>query len=191
MLLEGFMYLALIYSHARGVTIYDSGLCCCVCFKYFKYQLTPLCVDFGGMIYVPQSHIALPPVSDLSWQGRRLCIVDFHFAGSIISVWWEGEHIQVQVWRKPGDVGVQRMDTQAGSIWMVPVVLQVRPTVLASVCLWLCSLISLSLLKMIGFPSRMILAFLLEWPKHTLFFIPESKIHFENMFPALALLWWL
>ena len=35
------------YLHACQVTVTlsNSGLCCCACATYFKYQLTPLCVD--------------------------------------------------------------------------------------------------------------------------------------------------
>ena len=40
----GGVYVPCIYTHARWVTVGDSGLCC-VCVRYFKSWLTPLCVD--------------------------------------------------------------------------------------------------------------------------------------------------
>ena len=69
-----FMYT--LYLHAGWVTTGDSGLCCCVCFKYW---LIPLCVDSARVLWVSDCNIyrlkkTLKKTKDLScflWASRQ------------------------------------------------------------------------------------------------------------------------
>ena len=42
------VYVPCIYTHARWVTVGNSGLCCCTCVTYFERLLTPLFVDLNN-----------------------------------------------------------------------------------------------------------------------------------------------
>ena len=59
------------YTHARWVTVGDSGRWCCTCVTYFERQLTPLCVDSARALWASVCFrffsLTIKPDETLKW----------------------------------------------------------------------------------------------------------------------------